>query len=60
VVGLNDHVEQQPLIALRVHLDVMGPGDQIQMLEVPVELIDEARVLAVHEHLRILGFDPQS
>jgi hypothetical protein len=60
MVRLNSDVEPQGFIPLRPYLNMVRPRNQIKVLEVAVEFIDDTGVIAVDEHIGVLGLDPQS
>ena len=59
MVRLEPHVDGERLEARRTDLNVMRAWSQVQVLEVPVEVIDNPGVIPVDKHLRLLGFDLQ-
>jgi len=57
---LDGDVEGEWLISRRHDLDAMRSGREIQMLKVPIEIVDDTSIVPVHVHVSILGFDLQS
>ena len=60
VVRLDHRVERQRLITGRADFDVMRAGRQIQVVRMPVEIIDDPRVRPVDLHLGCLWLNFQS
>src|SRR5262249_40711079 len=53
LTGLDVHFELNRRLALEAQLDPVDAGFEIQVLERAVEVVDDADVVAVDEHLRI-------
>ena len=57
---LHVDVELEVLEAGHVDLDLVSAGLEPQRLERAVEVIDQSRVIAIHEHLRVARTDLQA
>ena len=60
LVELDPNVEDKRLETCRAHFDPVRTGFDVQPLEHAVEVVDDAGVIAVHEHLRVARLDLQA
>ena len=59
LVEPDPHVEGERLVSRRSHFDPMRTGREMKPLEHPVEVVDDADVVAVDEDLRVARLDLQ-